>query len=177
MTMPNFVDGQLVDETDLNALADAIDVLNAAVSFAKYVQSTTQSIATGTGSFTKIQYNGTPEATTAGISASGTGNTDFTINETGLWLIIASIGYVANGAPTGINGRAVFVLNSALTNRYGASYAFPGTSLVGLQASASIRVAAPLTISIGTLQSSGASLSTEAAAILPCNVTFSRLGP
>ena len=171
MTMPNFTDGQIVSEVELDQLSTAINGLIAATSFAKYVQSTLQNVPTGGGAFTPVAFNGTPEATTSGVVASGAGNTDFTINQLGVWIVSAT-GSLAQGFPAG--QRFMSIVNQAMTVRHGSSSGVDSGNFAVMHCSVPIRVLAPITVRIGIIQQSGVTVPTDVA-FDPSRISFVRI--
>lgn len=127
----------------------------------RYEQTTLQTVANATDS--KLQFN-TSVTTSSDVTVSGTGNTDYLLNRSGLWNITASIRYVA-----GTTGERHIFLSTGtvvgtLANRFaGMSSGSPGTVAISLSVSANIRVTASTSVFAGTFQSNGGNLNTDVA--------------
>lgn len=136
---------------------------------ARYRQNAAQSIANSTDTLLQFQ---TAEYTGSDIVASGTGNTTFTLNRTGLWLITAGIRYPTTGGEK----YMAIVKATDFTVRYAHS-SNPGSGASSLSCSTMERLTSGAQVGVYTWQNSGGALSTDVGWPLACHIAIRWLGP
>ncbi len=122
----------------------------------------------------------TADHTNTDVVASGTGNTDFALQRTGFWLIIANIRFTNNA---GGGERAIYIVNSATLPSTTLWKAHQNNTNVG-NTPTSLNLATvvtvltvPTTYVIGIFQSCGAALNTDVGFGGGNHVSFTWLGP
>lgn len=125
--------------------------------FARYRAGVAQTI--NNGVVTAVQFP-TADNTTADVTASGAGNSVFTLNRTGVWRISANL---AIEAPSGGNGyRALSIGNTALTTRYAEQSMTTSSTSATLNVSVERPFTAAQAISVAMYHESGANKNTLA---------------
>lgn len=149
--------------TDLSGKAASVhthpptDITSAILHEARYEQHSNQTFANTTD--TKIQFD-TAVTTCSDVTASGTGNTDFTLVRAGLWRISAATAWVA---ATGTRYLALQTGSTIdVTKRFTQSSLYStGTKAITCACSTDIRVAANTVICATGWQDSGGSSTTD----------------
>jgi hypothetical protein len=138
---------------------EPIDITANTLHEARYEQTSAQSIPNLTDS--KVWFN-SAVTTSADVTASGTNNTDFLLNRSGLWRVSACIRYnTGSGGERHLFAATGTVLGT-LANRFmGSSDAAVGVGAGNLSASTEIRVAASTSVFVGTFQSNGGTLAID----------------
>lgn len=121
ITPPDFTDGQLVTEVQLDILSNDLNELyNNRPRVAKYSKTASQpSLANATTNAVTWQTNPIADASIS-LNTTGASNT-FTINRAGIWLIEASLRVVLNGSTTPEAFCTIDATPGVNTQRYGAT--------------------------------------------------------
>lgn len=126
----------------------------------RYEATNGQSVATATDA--KLQFP-TAVTTSNDVTVSGTNNTDFLLNRAGVWLITASIRYLAGTVGERHLGLATGTTVGTLNARFAVQSTFP-SSAPGSVAIATVKAfAAGTSIFAATWQNNGTALSLETA--------------
>lgn len=143
---------------------------------ARYEQKAAQSIPNVTD--TKLTF---PTAVTVSndITASGVGNTDFAINRAGVWLITASIRFVAGTTGERHQFLSTGTVVGTLANRFvGDSSGNVATAPASLSVASVLRISTPgASVFSGGYQSNGGALNTDVAFGSSNHISFTWLRP
>lgn len=121
----------------------------------RYEQKTGQAQSIPNVTDTKVQFP-TVVTTSNDVTVSGTGNTDYTVQRAGVWLITASIRFVA-----GSTGERHLFLSAATNRVAGDSSGNVGTAPISLSVATVMRLASGDNVYAGCYQSNGGALSTD----------------
>lgn len=125
---------------------------------ARYEQTSGQSIANTTDA--KVQFP-TAVTTSNDVTASGTGNTDFSLSRLGVWLLTASIRY----APATGGERHLSIATgtnvATLTSRVVMQSTFPGSAAGPVAVATVIRITATTSVMAATWQNNGSAVAME----------------
>lgn len=156
-------------------LTDAL--LNAAVPLGVRYEQKGSAQSPGNAADLKMKFE-TAVDTNTDVVASGTGNTDFTLQRTGWWLATAGTRYVSNA---GGGERHLFIQTGstfAIANRIAyQSVSNVGNAPVTLNCGTVKRLTAGTAIIVGLFQNCGASLALDATFGGTCHISLIWLGP
>ncbi len=129
---------------------------------ARYEQKVAQSCANATD--TKLKFE-TAATTCDDVTASGTGNTDFALNRTGVWLITASMRWVSGTTGERHLFLSTGVVLSTFENRFaGSTSGNVGAVPISQSVSSLLRISVPgASVFVGCWQNNGGALNTDVA--------------
>lgn len=164
----DYIDGDTPPASEVNAwLATAREARLALATTdtatrhdARYEQRTLQVVANATD--TKLNFP-TAHTTSADVTASGTGNTDFLLNRVGLWRISASCRFLAGTTGERALSLATGTVAATLANRFAMDSKAGSTLPICLSVSTDLRIATTTTIIVPVYQNNGGNLNTDVA--------------
>lgn len=127
---------------------------------ARYQQTSGQSITNATD--TKVQFP-TAITTSSDVTASGTGNTDFSLSRLGLWLVTASVRYFAASAGERNLSLLTGTNVGTLSARFAIQSTFPGSAAGPVGLASVIRISSTTSVCVGTWQNNGSAVALETA--------------